>query len=394
MATSPVRIMGCQYTQAAATGAGHPEGLLGFGAVSTRHRIVALLSLTWVPLVLLTVAGRMAAGNGFGIPLLFDYAVHVRFLVTMPVLIVAEGLVWPKILDLLEYLVRSGVVAEADEPALRRHEQRFNAMRTSWLIPVVAAASVVFGVMFFRTELSGDVSAWQFVRGSSGQVRSAAGWWYLLISVPVFQFVILFWAWRYVLWCRFLFRLSRLDLVLIPSHPDGSAGLRPIGQVHQYWALVVFALSSLLSVHIGLELVEQGRSIFDYRLVLATFLGLSLFVLFAPFLVFSAKLLQARHRGLLDYGLLAAQYTRAFDEKWIHHRAGGSGEERLLGSADIQSLADLAGSYEIVHGLRFVPVEMLNVFIIVLAVAIPFFPLAFVVVSPMDVFKQVVQILL
>ncbi len=127
------------------------------------------------------------------------------------------------------------------------------------------------------------------------------------------------------------------------------------------------------------------------------FLGLSLVVLFTPFLAFSGKLLQARHRGLLEYGLLASEYTRAFDAKWVHTRAGGeggAGEKPLLGSADIQSLADLANSYAVVRGLRFVPFDMFNVFVIVLAVVIPFCPLAFLVVSPMDVLRQVVQILL
>jgi hypothetical protein len=359
-----------------------------------RRRVMVLLLLTWVPLLILTAASGVAAGNRLTIPALFDWAVDVRFLIAMPVMIGAGNVIWPKIGDLFQYLVQSGLVAETEVPVLREHVQWFNAQRTSRLVPVIVGVGVVFGVLFLRRELSGDVSAWQFVPGSSGQVRSAAGWWYLLISVPVFQFLILFWAWRYVLWCRFLFRLSRLDLVLIPSHPDRSAGLRPIGQVHQYWSLFVFALSSLVAVHVGLELVERGGSLFDYRLQLATFLGFSLLVLFAPFLAFSGKLLQARHHGLLGYGLLAAEYTRAFDEKWVHHTGGSAGQEPLLGTADIQSLADLANSYSVVHGLRIVPVEMLNVLIIVLAVAIPFFPLAFTVVSPIEVFRQVVQILL
>ena len=44
--------------------------------------------------------------------------------------------------------------------------------------------------------------------------------------------------------------------------------------------------------------------------------------------------------------------------------------------------------------MRIVPFEMLNVFVIVLAVAIPFVPLAFTVVSPMDMVREIVQILL
>ena len=185
--------------------------------------------------------------------------------------------------------------------------------------------------------------------------------------------------------------------------------MRPIGQVHRYWAIVVFAISSLVAVHIGLDLLENGRSLLDYRLQLAAFLGMSLVVLFAPFLAFSGKLLAARHRGLLQYGRFAAAYTRAFDAKWVHHGAGGAGEageaggpggpggageEPLLGSADIQSLADLANSYAVVHEVRAFPFDLVNVLVIVLAVAIPFSPLVFAVISPLEAMKQVIQILL
>ena len=355
-----------------------------------RHRIAGALLLTWVPLVILAAAKGVAAGDVVGVPLLADYITNVRFLVAMPVLVGAEGIVWGSVVDLARYLVRSGVVADSGMPALQQLVARFHAQRTSWAIPGIAAIGVVFGVIFLRKEYAGDLSTWQFVPGSAGQVRSAAGWWNLLVSVPIFQFLILFWALRYALWCWFLYRLSRLDLVLVPSHPDRSGGLRPIGQVHQYWSIVVFALSSLISASVGLAIVH-GRPLKDFRLELITFLGLSLVVLFAPFLAFSGKLLDARTHGLLAYGELAATYTRRFDAKWTGRNTPG---DDLLGTADIQSLADLANSYAVVHGLRPVPFEMLNVLVIVVAVALPFVPLVFAVVSPIEVARQVIQILL
>jgi hypothetical protein len=348
--------------------------------------------LTWVPLVILSAFGDGSSGRGATPLLLADYTVYVRFLLAVPVLVLAEGVIWPRVLDLFHYLVRAGVVAEAGVPALERLIRRFDALRRSWIMLAAAAFCVLFGMRFLRAEYAGESSAWQFASGSPGSTRSPAGWWYVLVSVPIFQFLIFLWACRYAIWCGFLFRLSRLDLALLPAHPDRSAGLRPIGQVHQYWAVVVFALSSLVSVHIGVELLKGGRSLLDYRLQLTAFLGMSLIVLFAPFVAFSGKLLGARNRGLLDYGQFAAAYTRAFDAKWLEGAPADRAE--LLGTADIQSLADLANSYEVVHGVRAVPFEWINVMVIVLAVAIPLLPLVFAVISPMDAIKQVIQILL
>ena len=355
-----------------------------------RTKILWLVLVTWVPLVVLAAAGGVAIGNGVGVPLLADYSAWVRFLVALPVLVAAEVIVWARVDDLAHYLVRSGVVAEPAMPALERLVARLHGQRKTLIVPIVAAVCVALGITYFRKVLSTEFSTWEFVPGTAGQVRSAAGWWYLLVSQPILQFLTWFWILRYGVWCWFLFRLSRLDLRLVASHPDGSAGLRPIGQVHQFWAVVVFAFSSILSAHIGLELVH-GRSIGDFRVELAAFMGLSLVVLFAPFLVFSTKLLNARLHGLLSYGVFAADYTKAFDAKWIGRRAS---EHDLLGTGDIQSLADLSNSYQVVRGVRLVPFEMMNVVAIVMAVAIPFIPLVFSVVSPLDVVKGLAQMLL
>ncbi len=64
----------------------------------------------------------------------------------------------------------------------------------------------------------------------------------------------------------------------------------------------MFALSSLVSADIGLEIVKAGDRSTDFRIELVAFLALSLLVLFAPLLAFSGKLLAARDRGLIEYG--------------------------------------------------------------------------------------------
>ena len=48
--------------------------------------------------------------------------------------------------------------------------------------------------------------------------------------------------------------------------------------------------------------------------------------------------------------MLAARYAREFDRKWL--RGGAPADEPLLGSGDIQSLADLGNSYEVVKEMQ------------------------------------------
>lgn len=62
-----------------------------------------------------------------------------------------------------------------------------------------------------------------------------------------------------------------------------------------------------------------------------------------------------------------------FDRKWV--RGGAPEGESLVGSADIQSLADLANSFEVIQTMRLVPFGKEAVIQLVLAVALPIVPL-------------------
>jgi hypothetical protein len=54
--------------------------------------------------------------------------------------------------------------------------------------------------------------------------------------------------------------------------------------------------------------------------------------------------------SLREYGTLAERYVREFDAKWL--RGGAPADDPLVGSADIQSLADLGNSFEVVRTMR------------------------------------------
>ena len=92
----------------------------------------------------------------------------------------------------------------------------------------------------------------------------------------------------------------------------------------------------------------------------------------APLLVFAGQLAATKRTGSREYGTLAERYVRAFDTKWL--RGGAPAGEELLGSGDIQSMADLNNSLDVVKGMRFVPVtkeDMLRLAALTLAPVAP-----------------------
>jgi hypothetical protein len=106
--------------------------------------------------------------------------------------------------------------------------------------------------------------------------------------------------------------------------------------------------------------------------------------------VFAPQLAEAKRRGNREYGALAERYVREFDTKWL--RGGAPADEALVGSGDIQSLADLANSFEVVRTMRFTPVTREALLRLVAATLAPLVPLALTMMSLEELLKQLLGI--
>jgi hypothetical protein len=95
---------------------------------------------------------------------------------------------------------------------------------------------------------------------------------------------------------------------------------------------------------------------------------------------------------LADYGLLAQRYVEGFRDKWIP--SNGIKSDELLGTGDIQSLADLGNSYTVVQEMRLVPFSLKDVSRLAAVTAAPMVPLLLLVWSPEEVIMQVIKVVL
>ena len=102
-------------------------------------------------------------------------------------------------------------------------------LRDSVLAEGILAVLVVVVSAYTRVELSGSFSTWQVLVSEAGRTRTLAGWWYVAVAIPLFQFLLYRWLWRLFIWTRLLWTLSRMNLQLTPTHPDLAAGLGFLG---------------------------------------------------------------------------------------------------------------------------------------------------------------------
>jgi len=199
------------------------------------------------------------------------------------------------------------------------------------------------------------------------------------VSLPLFQFLLLRWYWRIAIWTRFLWQVSRIELQFVPTHPDRCGGLGFMALIGHAFAPLLVAQGALMAGMISSRIFYAGATLPQFKLELIGLVAVMLFAVLGPLLVFGPKLAAARRAGLGDFGMLAQRYVREFDTKWV--RGGAPADEPLIGSADIQSLADLGNSFEVVKGMRFVPFTMQTVLQLAVATLLPVLPLTLTMIS-------------
>jgi hypothetical protein len=109
-----------------------------------------------------------------------------------------------------------------------------------------------------------------------------------------------------------------------------------------------------------------------------------------PMCVFTKRLLQARRKGLGEYGAVANRYVREFEVAWVLGKADLEGRE-LLGASDIESLADMANSYQVVTQMRGVPFSGRVVAEVVGAFLLPIAPLLLTAIPAEELLDKLVR---
>jgi len=345
------------------------------------HRRVLVVTLfTWLPLCALSIVDGPGFAGAIKIPFLYDVETHVRFLLALPLLLVAEVVVEERISPLVRRFVEGRIIRTDEMPT-------FNAAVTSALrarnsVAVEAALLLLvytLGFWLWRNAIASGASTW-YARPDGTRLHfTGAGYWYGFVSIPFFQFILLRWYLRLVLWFRLLWNISRLDLHLTAAHPDGAGGIGFLGHSAYAFSPVLFAQGVLLAGVIATRILYEGQTLPAFEMEVLSAIGAMVLFILGPLVIFAPHLDRAWRRGVAEYGCLANAYIFRFEEKWM--RGGPHKTAALLGSADIQALADLATSHQVVSSMRLVPFGKRDVFGLIAAAAAPLLPLTLTMFS-------------
>jgi hypothetical protein len=361
-----------------------------------RRRILIALSIVWLPLLALSSLEGQAWGGKPAVPFLWDVEANVRFLVAVPLLIVAELIVHQRMRLVVRQFLDRNLIPQGALPRFDAAIASALRLRNSVLAEVLLIALVYFvGVLIVWRHFNvlSTTATWYAMPTLDGMTLSRTGKWYVFVSLPLFQFLLMRWYYRVLIWMRFLWQVSRIELSLIPTHPDRVGGLGFLANVSFAYTPLAVAHGALLAGMIANRIFYLRIPLPDFKVEIVVVVLFLLCMVLGPFLVFAPQLASAKRAGLREYGTLAERYVREFDDKWLRGRAA-AGSETLVGSADIQSLADLGNTFEIVKTMRLTPITRDALLGLVIATLAPVLPLALTMMSLEELVKRLAGILI
>ncbi len=361
-----------------------------------RLRVAAILILplvAWLPLLLLSaIDGKLLPGS-VGTPFLLDLSAHVRLLVALPLFVLAARVGEARILPTLRQFLARRLIPEKLVPRFEAAVASTFRLGDSIVVDLLILAIIYsFDTLVAkRTNAANDVATWYAASVAQGAHLTPAGVCYAYFSLPIFQFVLLRWYFRLFIWGRFLWLVSWLNLNLVPTHPDRVGGLGFLSMGTQAFTVFAMAHGALLAGWLSTRILIAKASLTEFKGEIVAIVVFVLCLTIAPLGVFARSLTRAKRRGIVEYGALASRYANEFRDKWIVPESNN--EEPLVGSADIQSLADMAGSYEIVQTMRSVPITGQMIVVFALATLLPVGPLVLTLMPLSEILKKLAGIL-
>jgi len=367
----------------------------GAGDFPIRTQLVIALVVLWLPLVALTLIENTFTAGSVAQPFIEDLVPQVRFLIALPLLLLADMAIDPAVGVAIGNLESSGIVPADERTRFRAALTKLENDRDS-IWPDLVMLALAFGSTWLfqpgygeSAILTRDTS---WLMPNATENLSIAGWWYALVSAPLFQFILFRWIWRFMIWAGFLYRVSRIRLALQPTHPDLAGGLGILGLSQQTFAIVFVAFTTVMSSTIAHNILFESDTLPNSRAEIIVFVLVCVAVIYAPLLCFSKKLYAARRQGLNQYGVLGQRLSGAFAAKWLAGTGSNVGTE-LKDSTDPSTMADYGATFDAVRSMRVIPATTRGLLMTTAALTIPFLPLALTEFSITELLQRIADAL-
>ena len=356
-------------------------------------RSAAITALvTWIPLLILSLFQDAFYGGGSTMSFLNDFAVHARCLLAVPALIIAEVDAIPRLRDIPRQLMNGGFVRDLDRSRVERVLISTANLLRNRAAEVIVVIQAIAGSMMVGLFIPAEqLPAWHehagFYKGAS-----LAKWWHSIVSAPALLILVVAWAWRTLLWWRFLWVVSQLKLRLVPAHPDHGGGIMFfVTSIRAFW-FPAFALGLIVAGTVANRVVHGGEPLGNFNMLVAALIATVLVAFAGPLIFFAPLMREARRVGIFHYGQLANEVGREFEKKWLVRL--GSIESDALEVPDFSATTDLYGVVSNVYSMRDIPVDLRVVVTLLIVTLLPFVPVVLLAIPLEELIRDIGNLLM
>lgn len=345
------------------------------------RRVALAIGLSWLPLVVITLLSKPQTIGG----LLTDYAVNVRMVIAVPVLLAGQILMESTFAAIVRHIREAELLSSSEQVKMDLTIGKLIRLRDSVVAEVIV---VVIAYLHLATVFHlrrGIASDWAVSSIGNHLHWSPAGWYYALVCLLLYQFLVGISLWKWVIAICFLFRLSRLDLQLVPTHPDHHGGLGFLGMSPAGIAPTIFVGCIAIGSTWRTEILMHEAHLLDFKIDAMVLLAIVLVIAMGPLVFFVPRLVRLRRQGILQYGILGQIQSTEFHKKWILNRKGH--EDDLLAAPEVSTMIDYSASYDNIEKLLPFPIDLGALFWLILAIVVPILPVVLAEIPFISVMK-------
>ena len=356
-----------------------------------RRPVLAAVVIGWLPIAVLAAVVALT-GHPQALSFFSDIAVHARFLVALPLIILAEADVIPAFGRIVKHFLTSGMVSRDQERYFEAVTSTRRLLDSKWATYTTLALAYATVIVLVTGIDRQSTPAWYW--GGPGPLGlSLPGVWHAYVSLPLLLWPCFGWIWRLLLWWRFLLLMSRLDLHLIPTHPDHAGGLKFVSTSIRAYRLLAAAIGTIAAGTEMNRVIRLGEaSPLAYRNSAIAVVVLVVVFTAGPLLMFTPRLRNTRLRGMLQYGRLGSAVGTEFEQKWINRK-----EEVDAGSLQVSDFSAMTDLYQVVgnvYEVADIPFGFKDLTPVVVAALLPFIPVLLMTVPLSQILQTVKSLLL
>jgi hypothetical protein len=364
----------------------HPIPFEPFYDPRAGQRALLTALIAWAPLMLLSALERGVRPPDPHESVLVDFAAYGRYLVAAPVFTYAGSVILLRLGGVVREFSDGGLIREADQSryeALVASTTRLVSSR--WTDVTIVVLAYLAMVATTSQLYPAGTATWVAPVSSQTGRLSLAGWWRTLVSQPLFNILLAGWLWRILLWIRFIYRTSRMDLRLVAAHPDRLGGLRFTLSPIRGFSYLAFAFGAVTAGSVAESVFVDGALLRSFAYPVAAQVVSVIAMFAAPMLLFAFPLIRLQGWGILHYGQLASEVGRAFQQRWLagSHAAGAD----ALGVPDFSATTDL---YSIAANVSNMNLWVLNkglLAMLAVATLLPYVPLVLARMPLVEILK-------